>query len=48
MKKIRISDIIITEAFANSHPSEEKIQKYRREFSETGKQSKFLVVNNNI
>lgn len=45
MKKIRISDIIITEAFANSHPSEEKVQKYRREFAETGKQSKFLVIN---
>ena len=45
MKKIRISDIIITEAFVNSHPSEEKVQKYRREFAETGKQSKFLVIN---
>lgn len=45
MKKIRISDIIITEAFVNSHPSEEKVQKYRREFAKTGKQSKFLVIN---
>lgn len=45
MKKIRISEIIITEAFANSHPSEEKVQKYRRKFAETGKQSKFLVIN---
>lgn len=45
MKKIRMSDIIITEAFANSHPSEEKVQKYRKEFAKTGKQSKFLVIN---
>ena len=45
MKKIRISDIIITEAFANSHPSDEKVQKYRKEFAKTGKQSKFLVIN---
>lgn len=45
MKKIRILDIIITEAFANSRHSEEKVQKYRREFTKTGKQSKFLVIN---
>ena len=45
MKKIRMSDIIITEAFANSHPSDEKVQKYRKEFAKTGKQSKFLVIN---
>lgn len=31
MKKIRLLDIIITEAFANSHPSDEKVQKYRVE-----------------
>lgn len=45
MKKIRLLDIIITEAFANSHPSDEKVQKYRKEFAKTGKQSKFLVIN---
>lgn len=45
MKKIRISDIIITEAFTNSNPSEEKFRKYRREFAKIGKQSKLLVVN---
>lgn len=45
MKKIKLSEIIITEAFANSHPSEGKVQKYRKEFAENGKQSKFLVVN---
>ena len=45
MKKIRMSDIIITEAFTNSHPSDEKVQKYRKEFAKTGKQSKFLVIN---
>ena len=45
MKKIKMSDIIITEAFANSHPLEEKVQKYRKKFAKTGKQSKFLVIN---
>ena len=45
MKKIRLLDIIITEAFANSHPSDEKVDKYRKEFAKTGKQSKFLVIN---
>ena len=45
MKKIKLSEVIITEAFENSHPSEEKVQKYRREFSKTGEQSKFLVIN---
>lgn len=45
MKKIKLSEIIITEAFANSHPSDEKVQKYRKEFAKTGKQSKFLVIN---
>lgn len=45
MNKIRTSDIIITEAFANSNHSEEKVQKYRRKFAETGKQSKSLVIN---
>ena len=33
MKKIKLSEIIITEAFANSHPLEEKVQKYRKEFA---------------
>lgn len=32
MKKIKLSEIIITEAFANSHPSEGKAQKYRKGF----------------
>lgn len=32
MKRIKLSDIIITEEFANSHPSEEKIQKYEKQF----------------
>lgn len=45
MKKIKLSEIIITEAFANSHPSDEKVDKYRKEFAKTGKQSKFLVIN---
>ena len=45
MKKIKMSDIIITEVFANSHPLEEKVQKYRKKFAKTGKQSKFLVIN---
>lgn len=33
MKKIRISDITITEVFANSHHSVGMVQKYRKEFA---------------
>lgn len=47
MKKIKLSDIVISSAFAESVPSEQKIQKYRKRFAETGKQSKFLVLDNN-
>ena len=45
MKKTKLSEVIITQAFANSYPSEDKVLKYRKEFAKTGKQSKFLVVN---
>lgn len=47
MKRIKLSDIIITEEFANSHPSEEKIQKYEKQFVENGKQVKPIVLNKN-
>lgn len=45
MKRIKLSDIIITEAFANSHPSVEKVQKYEKQFVENGKQVKSIVLN---
>lgn len=45
MKSIKLSDIVISSAFAESVPSEQKVQKYRKRFAETGKQSKFLVLN---
>lgn len=47
MKKIKLSDIKISSAFADSVSSEQKVQKYRKRFAETGKQSKFLVIDSN-
>lgn len=45
MKSIKLSDIVISSDFATSVPSEQKVQKYRKRFAETSKQSKFLVLN---
>lgn len=45
MKSIKLSDIVISSAFAASVPSEQKVQKYKSRFAKTGKQSKFLVLN---
>lgn len=46
MKSIKLSDIVISSAFAESVPSEQKIQKYRDRFVETNVQSKYLVLDN--
>ena len=46
MKKIKFSDIVISSAFAESVPSEQKVQKYRDRFAETKVQSKYLVLDN--
>lgn len=47
MKSIKLSDIVISSAFADSVPSEQKIQKYRSRFAETKVQSKYLVLDQN-
>ena len=46
MKSIKLSDIVISSAFAESVPSEQKVQKYRDRFAETKVQSKYLVLDN--
>lgn len=46
MKKIKLSEIVISSAFAASVPSEQKVQKYKSRFAKTGKQSKYLVLDN--
>ena len=46
MKKIKLSDIAISSAFAASAPSEQKVQKYKSRFANTGKQSRYLVLDN--
>ena len=47
MKTIKLSDIVISSAFADSVPSEQKIQKYRSHFAKTKVQSKYLVLDQN-
>lgn len=46
MKKIKLSEIVISSAFAASVPSEQKVQKYKSRFAKTGKQSRYLVLDN--
>lgn len=46
MKSIKLSDIVISSTFAESVPSEQKIQKYRSRFAETKVQSKYLILDN--
>lgn len=46
MKSIKLSDIVISSAFAASVPSEQKVQKYRSRFAKTGRQSKYLILDN--
>ena len=47
MRTMKLSDIKISEAFANTTPSEEKINKCRYNWRMYGKQDRFIVVNNN-
>ena len=47
MKTIKLSGIVISDAFLNSHPSENKIKKYREAYAENKQQSKYIVLNNN-
>ena len=46
MKSIKLSEIVISSSFAESVPSEQKVQKYKSRFAKTGKQSKYLVLDN--
>lgn len=46
MKSIKLSDIVISSTFAESVPSEQKVQKYRSRFAETKVQSKYLILDN--
>ena len=45
MKKMKLSDIKISETFANSVPSEEKMNGCRNNWRTYGKQDRFVVVN---
>lgn len=45
MKKMKLSDIKISETFANSVPSEEKMNECRNNWITYGKQDRFVVVN---
>ena len=47
MKTIKLSDIIISEEFLNSHPSEYKIEKYRDVYNFHKQQKKCVVLNDN-
>ena len=45
MKKMKLSDIKISEAFANTIPKEEKLEECRKNWHENHRQDRFIVVN---
>ena len=45
MKTMKMSDIIIPESFAQTHPRKEKIDACKEHWIKTGRQSKYVVVN---
>lgn len=47
MKTIKLSDIIITKPFLDSHPSEAKVIFYKEQYEKTHKQSKLIVLDKN-
>ena len=47
MKTIKLSDIVISKSFLNSHPSEEKIKRYKEAYAKNKQQSKYIVLNDN-
>lgn len=47
MKTIKLSDIVISDAFLNSHPSENKIEKYRKNYTKYKCQSRYIVLDKN-
>lgn len=44
MSTMKLSDIKITEAFANTHPNPKKIQTKKDRWMKTGRQDKYIVV----
>ena len=47
MKKMKLSDIKISEAFANTIPNEEKLEECRKNWDENHRQDRFIVINRN-
>lgn len=45
MKTMKMSDIIVPESFAQTHPRKEKIDACKEHWIKTGRQSKYVVVN---
>lgn len=45
MKKMKLSDIVISDAFANSIPKECKMEKCRKNWNECHRQDRYLLVN---
>lgn len=44
MKTMKMSDIIIPESFAQTHPRKEKINDCKEHWVKTGRQNKYIVV----
>lgn len=47
MKKLKLSEIIVTDAYANTKPSEIKMNKYRDMWDCYNRQPKYITVNDN-
>ena len=45
MRRMKLSDIKISEAFANSIPSEEKLNECRNNWNQCNRQDRYIVVN---
>ena len=45
MRRMKLSDIKITDAFANSIPSEEKLNECRNNWKQWNRQDRYIVVN---
>ena len=47
MRKVKVSDIIITDAFAATNPSNNKLNKYRSMWDKFNRQPKYITINEN-
>lgn len=47
MKTIKLDDVVISNAFLSSYPSEDKVNKYRKAYEKNKQQSKYLVLDDN-